>query len=223
MIYSSSDGSIEVRKIRLKIWKFRDELESIVQERLDKCGGSSSEVDFSDLEELYRSHITATPSPVLKMDGQDAGDLPKQKSQADLKGEGDEREEEGKVLEVHRVRPQLDESKLNDGVVALMDINLKTISCFSQKDYLCGQTIIIEFLIPNHFFVTAEVLMCRNYNMRSRIISQSSLSFRLHAKWTYNLPGERTMMKRFLNSIKPDVPLVEAPETEVAKTKVSGS
>ena len=130
MIYGSSDYPIEVRKIRLKIWKFRDELESVIQERLDKEGGQA---DLSDLEELYRSHIATTNSSVLKMDGQDAEDLPKQKSGDDPK------KKEGRVMEVSRVRPPLDESKpsgfiiFSNGVVALMDINKESISCFLRR------------------------------------------------------------------------------------------
>ena len=212
MIYGSSKHSIEVRKIHLKIWKFRDELESVIQERLDKGGGHPSEVDVSDLEELYGSHITTTNSSGLKVHEQDTEELPQQGGE-----DGPKEDTEGKVLEIYRARPRLGKNKFDDGVVALMDIDMKTISCFSQKNYLCGQVIVIEFLVPNHFFVTAEVLGCRNYNMRSRIISQAGLNFRLHAKWTYNLPGERTMLRRFLNSIGLDASPTLVSETEVVE------
>ena len=144
MIYGNSDHPVEVRKIRLKIWKFRDELESIIQQRLASKDNDLAQVELSDLQQLYHSHIT-TNAQVLEMDQQDAEDLPHQKAPVNTT-------QSGKVLTIHRNRPRLDKTKLADGVVALIDLNMSTIFCFCEQNYLSGQVIIMEFLVPNHFF-----------------------------------------------------------------------
>ena len=177
MIYGQSPDPIKIRKIRLKIWKFRDELESIISQRLQEAHalegeeGLSEDGILSDLKERYRAPRAA-------------------------------QEIQDNVLLFHRVRPALGTGKMVNGVVALMDMDMRMISCFCDQQFISGQTIVVEFLVPTYFFVTAEVLECRHYNRSSKIISQHRPGLRLHAKWIYHLPEERAMLRRFLKSVE---------------------
>ena len=118
------------------------------------------------------------------------------------------------ILPMQRSRPQLKQDQLARGIVTLLDLNMNMISCFSSQDYLSGQTVIIEFLIPRPFFLTGEVLRCYNYGRKSKVISNKQLDFRLHVKWTYAFPNERSTLKKFLKSILPEIPQ----ETDTPKT-----
>ena len=187
MIYGHANYPVEIRKIRLKIWKLRDELEFIIQERLAQADHDSSQIDTSDLKRPAPTHST------LSQD-QHHHNLAQTLTQ------------EENILLMQRARPQLEPSKMANGVVALMDLNAKNISCFSTQKYLTGQTVVVEFLIPRHLFITGEVLACHPYNQDSKIISQTCLDFRLHVRWSYRLPGEQTLLKRFLHSVRPSTP-----------------
>lgn len=115
------------------------------------------------------------------------------------------------VLFLKRHRPNLSGEIIGDVVTFLSDVNMSMISCFSSRNFLFGQTIVLEFLVPQRFFVTAEVLECRNYNMESRIISGQRPKYRLHAKFTFPREAERTLLRRFLRSVEPEVP-IESPK-----------
>ncbi|MCY4643293.1 MAG: hypothetical protein OXB88_01610 [Bacteriovoracales bacterium] len=213
MIYSNSHHPVKVHKIHLKIWKFRDELVSIIEERLKQVGHDTSKVNISDLKKLYRPHTAPASFDSGESEDEDqteGGEIKELVTQGD------------NLFVIHRSRPTMEEHQFGDGVVALMDINMDMISCFSSHNYISGQTIIIEFLVPNHFFVTAKVLECRPYNMCTKIISQNRPPYRLHARWLFSLFGERTMLRRFLKSIAEDVPKDESVEIETPEAVPEG-
>ena len=211
------ERTVEIFKIRLKIWKFRDELEYIISQRLEAAGNDPAQVETSDLEELdQRSPSSSGPLDPL---------------------EGEEREGEGEgepglgqmmmtrednVLPMRRTRPQLETGKMADGTLALIDLNMETIACFTTHQYLPGQTIVMEFLVPQRFFMVAEVLNCPHYNRESRVITHGHLNYRLHAKWVDHLPGERSMLKRFLQSVSPTPQIQEAQEDDLSETPQVG-
>lgn len=166
-IHGRYHQKVEIKKIRLKIWRLRDELEYVIAKRLAAANGDPAQVDTSDLKSPRQENL----------------------------------EPEGNLLVIQRNRPPLKRSQIADGSLALMDLHASGLSCFSTQEYLGGQTIVVEFIVPRPFFITGEVLECRQYNRKSKVISKSPLIYRLHAKWTYRMPGERTILKRFLNSI----------------------
>ena len=77
---------------------------------------------------------------------------------------------------------------------------------FSKQGFIPGQSVVVEFLIPRPFMLSAEIMLSNNVAMRSRIISESKPDFRLQCRLTYALNGERTRLRDFLTSVEPDLP-----------------
>jgi hypothetical protein len=100
----------------------------------------------------------------------------------------------------------LDESHVSPGVMILSDINMEEILFFSKHQFNYGQSIVIEFLVPNYFILSAEVITCNKYNRKSRIINPTRPEYRLRARFTFQTMGERTLLRNFLNSIAPEIP-----------------
>ena len=103
-----------------------------------------------------------------------------------------------------RVRP--DESKMISGFAFLSEVHMDQILLFAKKNYTKGQSIIIEFMIPNRFSIATEVLNCVSIERKSKIISESSPTHRLQCGTTFLFEGERETLRQFLKSIEPDIP-----------------
>ncbi len=99
--------------------------------------------------------------------------------------------------------PEIHPEKLSISNTFLGDINLEFISFFSVLPFIPGQTIVIEFNVPNNFTICSEVITCYNYNLYSKIISQDRPRFRVKAKFNYLREGERTLLRNFLQSVEP--------------------
>lgn len=100
----------------------------------------------------------------------------------------------------------LKEESVSTGVTLLADVHMESILCFSKYPFEYGQSIIIEFLIPNYFVASAEVISCSKYNLKSRIINPNRPEYRIQAKFTFQTKGERTLLRNFLKSVEPDIP-----------------
>ena len=187
MIYAQPPFPISIQKVNLKIWRLRDELEWIIQNRLVQAQGDPQQIDLTDLKKLYRQHLPELsqiqPARVKKFQLSPSAKISEQ------------------ILK--RSRPDLRREQLYEGVVALMDLSMDTIACFCNQSFLVGQTVVVEFLIPQHFFITGEIVRCHSYDKKNNVISLQKSTIRLHLRWIYLLPGERTMLRRFLQSISP--------------------
>jgi hypothetical protein len=100
----------------------------------------------------------------------------------------------------------LEDTHISPGVMILSDINMDEILFFSKHQFNYGQSIVIEFLVPNYFILSAEVISCNRFNRKSRIINPTRPEFRMRARFTFQTMGERTLLRNFLNSIAPDIP-----------------
>lgn len=119
-----------------------------------------------------------------------------------------------------RRRPELlDEKMCSPGVLILSDINMEEILFFSKYPFDFGQSVVIEFLIPNYFIMGAEIISCARYNRKSRIINPTRPEYRLKAKFNFQTMGERTLLRNFLKSIAPDVPKTKTKTAVKAEAK----
>jgi hypothetical protein len=57
--------------------------------------------------------------------------------------------------------------------------------------------------------MNADVLYCRTFNIKSRIISQNNYKYRMLVKFTFLKEGERALLRQFLQSIEPDLTKVQ--------------
>lgn len=104
-----------------------------------------------------------------------------------------------------QLKPKLSPEKIIVGRTILSEIYMDKMFFFSDKIFMEGQSIVLEFQIPKKFIVNAKVTYCRNYNMKSRIIKQNRLLFRTCVEFTFLKKGERTLLRDFLQSIEPKI------------------
>ncbi len=67
---------------------------------------------------------------------------------------------------------------------------------FSNQDFTEGQSIVVEFQVPKRFIVNINVAYSRPFNMKSRIISDRKLPFRVVGSFSFLKEGERTLLRQ---------------------------
>ena len=83
----------------------------------------------------------------------------------------------------------LPKEKIGRGMCVLSEIEIDGLCFFAPQKYIEGQSIVLEFLIPKKFIVNAEVLHCRYFNMKSRIIGENKLPYRVVVQFTFLKKG----------------------------------
>jgi hypothetical protein len=139
-------------------------------------------------------------------------------------GGGEETSEEapaneagGSLKIIQRKSENIPAEQIFRGITILGEISMDAIYFFSSEQFLEGQSIVLEFQIPKRFVVNAQVAYCRQFNNRSRIISDKKVSTRVAAKFTFLKDGERTLLRQFIASIEPEIQ--EAPTKQVTEGK----
>lgn len=235
MIYNKSGHPIEVKKISIRLWSLRDEIEAALGRRMKECEAAGVPLFIEDIKKFYNLlQEEETPSNVLSLkktteaaeDGmaslmESIGDEVKadeEKAAENKLGEAEEiiAEQTLQGLETKKPNPILerpyqrqapDLDKVSYGFILLSDINMEHMMSFTKDKFLQGQSVVVEFLIPQNFMMSADVTYCHNYAMRSRIISSTKPDFRLQCKFSYSMKGERDALRNFLKSIEPSLPL----------------
>lgn len=256
MIYGNSTDPVLIKKISLKIWTLRDEIEAVISSRYKD---SENKPNINDLIEEYK----AKGSLAILEDGagddgeiKDAAELDdfgedemakalaeaEAQEAAEANGEGEEEadsnseengeeseenqeeqadnilrletapEEKNGRLVIKQRTPMIPDNKVSHGRAILAEIYMDQMYFFSDTEFLVGQSIVLEFLVPKKFIMNATVAFCRTYNMKSRIISKNRLPFRVGINFSYLKDGERTVLRNFVKSIEPDVEEVAAKE-----------
>jgi hypothetical protein len=247
MIHNSSSDPVLIKKISLKIWSLRDEIESRIQAKIES-GEVAPEVLETVLSELRSEYTKKTPIPDNVLQLKAGGELSQDedamaRAMAEEAGEAgedapaaeesnEESNEEGteasteatkavmsspqdNLINISTEPPNLSEDKISNGKSVLSEIEMEKMLFFSGKAYTEGQSIVIQFCIPKTFIVNADVLYCRPYNIKSRIISQNNYSYRMLVRFTFLKEGERALLRQFIQSIEPDVSkIVKKVETE---------
>ena len=264
MIYNRSGHPVEIKKISIRLWALRDEIEAAIERRIKECEAAGVPLYVDDIKRFYNLNVDSplTASNVLpfnnkpsKEDGltslmESIGEDVKSETKAEaasaapeapapetppaeglaadaapaVTAEGAEApktfkeaeeiiaEQTLQGLENKKPNPILDRpyqrqppdlDKISYGFTFLSDINMEQILTFTKDKFLHGQSVVMEFLIPLNFMMTANVTYCHNYAMRSRIISSTKPDFRVQCKFSYSIPGERDTLRSFLKSIEP--------------------
>ncbi len=261
MIYNKSGHPVEVKKISLRMWSLRDEIEAALERRMKECEAAGVPLYIDDIKKFYNLNMKAPltdASNVIPLKGQvSAEDI--NSLMASLKEEekmpqeeetktpeevlaslatGETKEEAPKTfnaaeavlaeqaqqgLEVKKPNPILqrpyqrqapDLDRISYGFCFLSDIYMESILSFTQGKFLQGQSVVVEFLIPQTFMMTADVTYCHFYALRSRIISSTKPDYRVQCKFNFSIPGERGNLRNFLKSIEPIVSEKKKPKKE---------
>lgn len=221
MIHNSSSDPVLIKKISLKIWSLRDEIESRIQTKIES-GEVAPELLENVLSELRSEYTKKTPVPdnVLQLKAGDelsndedamaramAGEDVEEASATEesAKAEAVLNSDDDNLINIATEPPSLSEDKISKGKSVLSEIDMEKMLFFSGKPFTEGQSIVIQFCIPKTFIVNADVLYCRPYNNKSRIISQNNYSYRMLIRFTFLKEGERALLRQFIQSIEPDL------------------
>ncbi len=233
MIHNSSSDPVLIKKISLKIWSLRDEIEARIQDQIDAGEMTNEEMatKVSELQSEYTKKSEGTGNNVLQLKSADdlaaAGDDDEmEKAMAAAMEGGDEAAAENveappadnvvsmngapvtdtNVISIAIESPvKLSEDKISKGKTILSEIGMEKMFFFSNKAFTEGQSIVIQFCIPKTFIVNADVIYCRPFNIKSRIISQNNYTHRMLIKFNFLKEGERALLRQFIQSIEPDV------------------
>jgi hypothetical protein len=246
MIYNKSGHPIEVKKISIRLWALRDEIEAAIGRRMKECEAAGVPLFIDDIKRFYNMNLQSPLSEqdnVLQLhpktdEAESMANLMESLNEAEPEAaaaaapaEGDKTEDaaaaESKTfteaeqiladqnkqgLETKKPNPILDRpyqrqapdlDKISYGFTLLADINMEGILSFNKEKFLQGQSVVVEFLIPQSFMMMAQVSYCHFYALRSRIISSTKPDYRLQCKFTYSIQGERDTLRKFLKSIEP--------------------
>jgi hypothetical protein len=231
MIHNKSGHPIEVKKISIRIWSLRDEIEAALGRRMKECEAAGVPLYIDDIKRFYNINSAQDSDNVLPLNANAQAGADGMTSLMESLGEADSSpaadadnlnqaegiiaEQKMQGLETEKPNPILmrpyqrqapDLDKISYGFTLLADVNMDTFLSFNKHKFLQGQTIVVEFLIPQSFLVTADVIYCNYYAMRSRIISPSKPDYRLQCRFIYLMPGERDNLRNFLKSVEPTIP-----------------
>lgn len=262
-IYNKSLHPVEVKRISVRMWALRDEIEAAITRRLRECEASGIPLNIEDIQRFYGLHPdrplgeqaplqlvpegdegagpttdnvdammeTITPeaeaetapaaepeAPAVEAaapsseEGAPTDDAPAdaiKTADAIIAGQDENMKKQGPNPMLLRPyeRQAPDTDKISYGFSLISDVNMDWILMFSRNSFVQGQSVVVEFLIPRPFMMSAEVTVCNHYAMRSRIISQTKPDFRLQCRFTFQIPGERTRLREFLTSVEPTLPI----------------
>ena len=235
MIHNSSSDPVLIKKISLKIWSLRDEIEARIQDQMDEGEITPEMVEdrVNQLQSEYTKKSNQNPdgtnSNVLQLKSDEdlvASDDNEELESSEVNEELPESTEEDtsvnlesksntpptvdqtvqNVIKISIESPiKLSEEKISKGKTILSEIGMERMFFFSNKAFTEGQSIVIQFCIPKTFIVNADVIYCRPYNIKSRIISQNSYTHRMLIRFNFLKEGERALLRQFIQSIEPDI------------------
>lgn len=191
MILNSSSDPVLVKKIDLRIWTLRDEIESTISEKIEEKDDQEAA-----LTEVISEYTAKEEAPKME------AAPPPQEGDAPVAETAPPKEAESPFSVIQKI-PVIAREKLGVGVSLLAEINMDAIYFFATRPFIPGQSVMIEFRVPNHFIISADIIFCRSFNLKSRIISAQKMPYRIGAKFSFVKKGERTLLRKFVSSIEP--------------------
>lgn len=261
MIYNKSIHPVEVKKISIRMWTLRSEIEAAISRRMKECEAAGVPLYIEDIKAFYNLKNSGPQvmiegeSNVLPLEKEDSvtslmesisaeqtddplatpaadpltpppeanpGDAlasapvgeaateGKNLSEAEAiiaeqTQQGLENKKPNPILERPYTRQAPDLDQISYGFTFLSDMNMDQLLTFTKDKFLQGQSIVIEFLIPQGFKMSADVAVCNHYAMRSKIISSTKPDYRVQCRFTFAISGERDTLRNFLKSIEPTI------------------
>lgn len=223
MIIGKSNHPVLVKKIPIQIWALRDEIEAQIDLKI-KADGETP--DLSDIEKYYGVKTNQTEDDVeIEATSEDTAEAPSEETPDNVVelGTGEavvtESNDEEIAFHLNFKRQKPAKELISSGFAFLSDIDMQNILLFTKHPFTYGQSVVIEFLIPQSFIMSADIVHCHKITLNSRVISETKPDYRLNTKFTFLHPGERTNLRTFLKSIEPEIPA--APVKMPAKQEAS--
>ena len=252
MIHNSSNDPVLIKKISLKIWSLRDEIESRIHDKIEE-GTPSENVDLVQIRESYTNQKQSSSNNILSLKANAELDTDEDEmaramagveeetekaneatqEQASAPSESNEASEQVEassnlisidqnIISISQKVPNISDDKISKGKTVLSEIGMDKMFFFCNKSFTEGQSIVIQFCIPNSFIVNADILYCRPFNLKSRIISQNNFTHRALIRFNFLKEGERALLRQFILSIEPDLTKVSK-KAGAIKTESNGT
>lgn len=236
MIIGKSNHPVTVKRIEVKVWRLRDEIEEAIAKRLVDTNSDIHNVDIEDIKAFYSQNISdednTADSSELDSSGNPMDDDAMEMLQAMNAPEEDDAEAAAlAMLEGQGLKPEVEkmaeaimeddsegadqidfkrlpphQDKVSPGFTLLSDINMHEVLVFTKESFTHGSSIVLEFQIPKKFVMSAEVIKCVNISRNSKIISETRPKFRVQAAFKYLHKDEKETLRAFLESIEIDIP-----------------
>lgn len=217
MIHNSTSDPVLIKKISLKIWSLRDEIEARLNEKL--ASSPETEINLEEFRTQFLKSDGSASNNVVELKSGDALDTDEDEMARAMRGEDTSTPEETiapadttpatvedtNIINIIFTPPVVPAEKIYSGKTVLAEISMEKMFFFCNKAFTEGQSIVMQFSIPKMFVLNADVLYCRPYNMQSRIISKNKYDFRVLIKFTFLKDGERALLRQFIQSIEPDL------------------
>ena len=100
---------------------------------------------------------------------------------------------------------KLPDHKIARSTTIMSEIYMEEMFFFSETPFIEGQSIVIQFCLPQKFIMNADIVFCQTYSASNRVIGKGKLPYRVCAKFTFLRNGEMTLLRRFLNSVEPEL------------------
>lgn len=228
MIYHNSTDPVLIKKIPLRVWSLRDELEAVILARIES--GEYTKENRPSVDDLIAEYRERKPlvksdkgNPLKLIPGGEEGETSEEAEVNEAAPEDAEAVTEPVAsTEIIQRRPKLAEEKIFSGTLILSELEMDHMYFFTNKQFTVGQSVVVEFMIPKRFSVNVNVAYCRAFNLKSRIISSQNYRYRVAAKFTFLKEGERTLLRQFIKSIEPEVQKLPAPKVTEGKKEDVG-
>ena len=221
MIHNNSSDPVLIKKISLKIWSLRDEIEARIQSDIEATPeAGKTNIDLKKIRNEYSPKKNRSSDNILPMKSAAELDTGEDEMARAMAGEAIEEvpteaenvvaintdaDGTANVISINVEAPTLAEEKISRGKTILSEINMDRMFFFSNKGFTEGQSIVIQFCIPKTFIANADVLYCRPFNLKSRIISQNNYTHRVLIRFNFLKEGERALLRQFIQSVEPSL------------------
>ena len=221
MIYKNSNAPVLLKKINLKVWSLKEELTHIIMDQID-------ETEEGELiKKLVEEYAPDRPKLRLIKNEDDKTEAVNREEIEQINPEGDAPEIDTKdniQEEIVQKIVRLPEEKVSQANTIMSEIYIDEIYFFSDSPFIEGQSIVINFCIPQNFIMNADVAFCQPYSSSNRVIGKGKLPFRICARFSFLRKGEKTLLRKFLETVEPEIPNLkeaEKPNTDDDEVLVS--
>lgn len=207
-LLNKSNHPVEVKKVKVLIWTLRSEIEAAIGKQLKE---NAENVDISEIQTFYNTHIPSEIEEEIMEEDSESSDAEVAKLTEEVLTETEKTETDIKTEEPTKKpepfkRSIPDDALISHGEVLLSDIHMDKLMLFTNKRFVQGQNIVVQFLITKPFFISGEIMKTVNFSRNSKIIKETKLDHRVQIKCNLLFPEERSTLRVFLKSIEPDIP-----------------
>jgi hypothetical protein len=203
-IFSYSKAPVLIKKIPLRVWHLRDEVEAVLKQKLKE---DSSRPDNEYIKELINEYTSLkTNGKIISINGESEEEPSDEVSDGEAEMAAAINGEPSDSQIIQRC-PNITKDKIINAKTILGEIHMDGMHFFCDEKFIMGNSIVVEFLVPKKFSLNADIISCREFNLKTRIISEIKMRYRSTIAFTFLKEGERTLLREFLKSVAPKLPV----------------